>query len=295
MTTIAYHQYCNIPNMSGSYASSPVVGPLTTSKTPLQMHIHNRGVLSGKHPNPPQYYPSDGSSVFSGARQQYRRTLTTQDNFGRGTKMHSSLPSTSFYSAALKRQFNMSQSTKYVAPATSGMYLAAKKSAAVGQSSLKQGLPDNAKLTYKNYNKNDVKTSLKMARSGGCIAPAKKGAIVNLYKPYNPQRATYLSASSQVYYNPPKVVNDLQNIFSINTPSVLMSEKEPEEESFEIPTNHYAKTCYYETYDAAVAALSCASSCDQIEDVLSLVNINTTGDYTTFFEILNQKLEEYSH
>jgi hypothetical protein len=59
------------------------------------------------------------------------------------------------------------------------MYMAAKRSAAVGQSSLKQGLPTNAPLSYKNYDRNDVKTALRMVRSGGCVAPAKKGSIYN--------------------------------------------------------------------------------------------------------------------
>ena len=179
MTTTAYHQYTNIPYMSGGYASAPVIGPLSTNRTPGTTIQNQLGVLNGVHPNPPQYYPSDGASVFAQGRAQYRRTNTTQYNFSRGTQMYSTIKPTTQYSADMQKSYLVSQSTKYVAPACSSLYLSAKKSAAIGQSSLKQGLPSSAPLTYKNYNKNDVKTALRMVRSGGCTAPAKKGSIYN--------------------------------------------------------------------------------------------------------------------
>ena len=184
--------------MSGGYASAPVIGPLSTNRTPNTNYHSQLGVLTGIHPNPPQFYPSDGASTFSQARAQYRRTNTTQNNFGRGTQMYSSIPSTSQYSGDLQRRFNVSQSTKYVAPATSSMYMAAKKSAAVGQSSLKQGLPASAPLSYKSYDRNDVKTALRMARSGGCTAPAKKGSIFN-YNLCNGRICAIGSLVSQTY------------------------------------------------------------------------------------------------
>jgi|UniRef100_A0A6C0B1K6 hypothetical protein len=179
MTTIAYHQYTNIPYMSGGYASAPVIGPLSTNRTPNTTFHSELGVLEGIHPNPPQFYPSDGASTFAQGRAQYRRTRTTQDNFQRGTKTFSFIKPTTQYSADLQKSFLVSQSTKYNAPASSSLYLSAKKSAAIGQSSLKQGLPANAPLSYKCYDRNDVKTSLKFVRSGGCTAPAKKGSIFN--------------------------------------------------------------------------------------------------------------------
>jgi hypothetical protein len=179
MTTIAYHQYTNIPYMSGGYASAPVIGPLSTNRTPNTTFHSELGVLNGRHPNPPQFYPSDGASTFAQGRAQYRRTNTTQDNFQRGTKTFSFIKPTTQYSADLQKSFLVSQSTKYNAPACSSLYLSAKKSAAIGQSSLKQGLPDNALLGYKSYDRNDVKTALKFVRSGGCTAPAKKGSVFN--------------------------------------------------------------------------------------------------------------------
>lgn len=179
MTTIAYHQYTNIPYMSGSYASAPVIGPLSTNRTP-NTTIHSQyGVLNGIHPNPPQFYPSDGGSTFAQGRAQYMRTRTTQNNFGTGTQTYSFLRPTTQYSADLQKKFKVSQSTKYVPPSSSSLYMSAKKSAAIGKSSLKQTLPAETLLTYKNYNRNDTRHAIRMVRGGGCVAPAKKGSIFN--------------------------------------------------------------------------------------------------------------------
>lgn len=43
MTTLAYKQYTNIPY--GGYVSAPVIGPLSTNRTPLIMPRHNYGEL----------------------------------------------------------------------------------------------------------------------------------------------------------------------------------------------------------------------------------------------------------
>jgi len=182
MTTIAYHQYTNIPYMSGSYAGAPVIGPLSTNRTPHTTFQNQLGVLSGIHPNPPQFYPSDGASTFAQGRAQYMRTRTTQNNFGVGLQEPFSFlrpKPMRQYSADLQKSFSVSQSTKYVAPASSSMYMSAKKSAAIGKSSLKQTLPAYTPLTYKNYNRNDTRHAIRLARSGGCVAPAKKGSIFN--------------------------------------------------------------------------------------------------------------------
>jgi len=265
MTTVVYHQYSNIPNMSGSYASAPVSGPLSTSQTPNQLNTHNSGVLTGINPNPPQFYPADGASVFSNARSQYKRTNTTANNFSRGTQMYSSIPSTSYYSADLKRQFNVSQSTKYVAPASSGMYLAAKKSAAVGKSSMKKGLPVTSALSYKNYNKNDSKTALQRARSGGCVSPAKKGSLFNIDSTVN-LSMTPTSVVPLYDYNP--MLNDVRIALSGN--------------------NTFAN------FALAGYALNLTTNLTELETVLSRVDDSTEGDYKEFFDKVNYLVAQFS-
>lgn len=135
---------------------TPVYGPLSTNQYPGSMRPHNLGALPGKHPNPPQYYPSNNSSEFANARHEYARIAVA--------------------ATAMNR---LGQSTKYIAPASSSMLTSARKRTAVGKSSYKQGMPDAALLSYKNYNKNDVKTAIQRARSRGYVAPKKIGAIEN--------------------------------------------------------------------------------------------------------------------
>lgn len=268
MTTVVYHQYCNIPNMSGSYASAPVSGPLSTSKTPNQLNTHNSGVLTGVNPNPPQFYPADGASVFANARSQYKRTNTTANNFSRGTQMYSSIPSTSYYSGDLKRKFNVSQSTKYVAPSSSGMYLAAKKSAAVGKSSMssvKKGVPQPITLSYKNYNKNDSKTALQRARSGGCVAPPKKGSLFNIDSTVN-LSMTPTSVVPLYDYNP--MLNDVRIALSGN--------------------NTFAN------FALAGYALNLTTNLTEVEAVLGRVDDSTDGDYKEFFDKVNYLVAQFS-
>ena len=180
MTTIAYHQYTNIPYSGGSYNSAPISGPMSTSKTPGGIRInHTLGVLQGRHPNPPQFYPSDNSSEFSNSRHQYSRTAQSVKAQTAATLLAKASNPTSRFSLSTQRQFNVSTHANYIPPQASSLYTSTMKSRAVGKSSFKIGLPDNAPMSYKSYDRNDVKTALRSVRSGGCTAPAKKGSIYN--------------------------------------------------------------------------------------------------------------------
>jgi len=133
---------------------TPIYGPLTTNNYPNVLPTHNLGVLFGKHPNPPQFYPSDNSSQFSNARHEYSRTATS-----------------------LKNPYLYKN--KYIAPSSCSLHTSTRKREAVGKSSFKQGLPYTDALSYKSHNSNDVKTALRVTRSGGCVANKKKGSIFN--------------------------------------------------------------------------------------------------------------------
>jgi len=186
MTTIAFYQYCNIPFLGGSYNCSSVQMSRNTHNTPLQMLQHNLGALNGVHPNPPHFQYDSAGGDFASKRSQYVRTNTTQNNFGVGRAIHAprSQPST-HYVAGLQRSFPMCQTTSYVAPACSSMYLAAKKSAAIGKTSFKEGLPPATFYSTKAPNVNDAKTRLQRVRNRGSVAPAKCGSIYNPYRGHN--------------------------------------------------------------------------------------------------------------
>jgi len=153
--------------------------PLGINRTPLAMGKHNYGILAGVHPNPPQFGVADGASEFSNARHQYLRTASYVESSKTGTDLFSRLKPTSVFNAGTQRSYLLSQSTKYIEPTQSSLYISTRKSRAVGKSSYKQGLPSSAPLSYKNYNTNDVKNALRSSRAGGCVAPAKKGSIFN--------------------------------------------------------------------------------------------------------------------
>ena len=59
------------------------------------------------------------------------------------------------------------------------MYVNIVKSNAVGQSGYKVNLPNSAPISTKSYYPSGTRTTIKRVRSGGCVAPKKKGAIQN--------------------------------------------------------------------------------------------------------------------
>jgi len=162
---------------------TPVYGPLTTSNYPTAIPYHSYGVLTGKHPNPPQFYPSNGSSEFSNARREYIRTATKLNNpygvYPKDVNTTDYYPSSSFNYIPVDPVTGKPLYAKYNQPVCSSLYTSARKRNSVGKSSLKTGLPNSAPLSYKNYNTNDVKKALRITRAGGCTAPAKKGSIYN--------------------------------------------------------------------------------------------------------------------
>jgi hypothetical protein len=164
--------------MSGSYASAPVNGPLQ-HKYPGIVKMVDNGVQYGHHINPPKFGVADNSGDVSTGRSVYLRTNTTRHNMQTGTVDYATNKPTTQYSAELQKSFLVSQSKKYIGPKDASQFISAKKSASIGQSGITR---NNSLLSYKSYDNNFVKTQLMRCRSGGCVAPAKKGSIFNTYR-----------------------------------------------------------------------------------------------------------------
>lgn len=191
MATQNYASYYIPPSavQYNNYVSSQTIGPLNSAQTPNVSGVKNLGVLNGVHPNPPQFYPADNASEFAQARFQYANTATSvkQQMIARAKVLATAHPYR-FSSLVTRQQFPVSGHTNYIQPPASSLYTSIKKSQAVGKSSYKQGLPAVAPLSYKSYNTNDVRTSLRRIRGGGCVVPAKcrasrtctNGAICNI-------------------------------------------------------------------------------------------------------------------
>jgi hypothetical protein len=145
---------------TNGYLITPVIGPLS-HQYPSAMPPHSSGNLNGRHPNPPSFYPSDNTGEYANSRYNYYRTIPS-------TK----ITALDFEIMAKKKKMNNNNNS-------SSLKTDYLKKVAIGKTSYKIGLPYEADLTYRSYNKNDVKQALTRTRSGGCVAPKKVGAIEN--------------------------------------------------------------------------------------------------------------------
>ena len=173
--------YTLSPSINQGYVSSQIAGPLSTSQTPGMIRYHSYGSLPGLHPNPPKFGFSDSSSEFSQSRVQYAQCESSvkQQMLAKEKEVVKNKPYR-FFSSSTQRQIPIGPNhMNYFAPLPSSMRTTILKRNAVGKSSYKQGLPNSAFLTYKNYNKNDVVQILAKVRSQGCITPPKCNSIYN--------------------------------------------------------------------------------------------------------------------
>jgi hypothetical protein len=165
------------------YVNAPITGPLSTNQFPNVLPYHSYGILTGQRPTPPQFYPGQtpvNSDMGVIPRQQYLRATSIsalekakQDALG---KQSEPIIKVSYSS---QRQIPVSSHVNYIAPIASSMYIDKLKSIAVGKSAYKVGLPVEAPIATKSYDTSFRRTSLRRARSGGSVAPKKKGSIYN--------------------------------------------------------------------------------------------------------------------
>jgi hypothetical protein len=164
-----------------NYVNSRITGPLSTNQYPGAMPYHSYGTLVGIRPNPPLFYPSQEpvyADQFTNSRHQYFRTA--QSNKALAIQRERAIESSgSMMSYSTKRQYNVSTHMNYIPPTDSSLHIQKLRANAVGKSSYKIGLPDAAPCSTKNYYPSGTRSSLRRARSSGCVAPKKKGAIEN--------------------------------------------------------------------------------------------------------------------
>ena len=186
-----------------SYLSSPTIGPLSTNQYPLAIPYHSYGVLRGIRPTPPQFYPAQEpvyANMNTNSRQQYLRSTShsqTAQQIAEKIVQQNAKPQT-FFNFSTGKHYPVSTHMNYIEPIPSSMQTNIVKSNAVGKSGYKVGLPVDAAYTTKNYYPSGTRSSLRRARSGGCTAPKKKGAIEN-YSLRNGQVCAWGSLPRQNY------------------------------------------------------------------------------------------------
>jgi hypothetical protein len=181
-----------------NYVNAPITGPLSTNQYPSVIPYHNYGILTGIRPTPPQFYPLQEpiyAEMNTNARQMYIRAFSkpSMDNIRKGedkyieqgtlyggqNQINNPSPPTSKHVISSGRHYPVSTHFNYIQPIPSSMYVNIKKSIAVGKSNYKVGLPIETPITTKNYFPSSTRTTIRRVRSGGCVAPKKKGSIYN--------------------------------------------------------------------------------------------------------------------
>lgn len=165
-----------------NYVNSIITGPLSTNQYPNAMPYHSYGTLNGIRPTPPQFFPSQDppyAAENSNARHQYFRTAVSAPALARQKALGKLSSPNTFFSFSTGKHTAVSTHMNYIVPQPSSMYTNTLKSNAVGKTAYKQGLPNIAPTSTKCYYPSGTRSSLQRARSGGCVAPKKKGAIEN--------------------------------------------------------------------------------------------------------------------
>jgi len=173
----------NIGSMSyNNFVNAPITGPLSTSQTPAQIPYHNYGILPGIRPTPPQFYPQQEpvyAEMNTNARHQYLRTSVSKKLLAEQIRLGKTSDPLAYIVNSTQRAVPVSSHMNYIPPIDSSLYVNIKKSNAVGQTAYKVNLPNSVPTGTKSYYPSGTRSTLRRARSGGCVAPKKKGAIEN--------------------------------------------------------------------------------------------------------------------
>jgi hypothetical protein len=114
------------------------------------------------------------------ARYRYLRTAQSVNSLANQRKLAiATANGSTVFNFSTGKHYATSGHLNYIQPIPSSSYIDIKKSNAVGQSAYKVNLPVEAPISTKNYMPSSTRSSLRRARSGGCTAPRKKGAIQN--------------------------------------------------------------------------------------------------------------------
>lgn len=165
-----------------NYVNTPIFGPLSTNQYPCAIPRHNYGVLYGQKPTPPQFFPSQeppNSEQNTNARHHYYRTAISKKSMLEQLQQGKISRPISYYNSVTGKYYSVSSHTNYIPPIDSSLYTNIKKSTSVGQTAYKIGLPNIYPTSTKSYYPSGTRTTIRRARSGGCVAPKKKGAIEN--------------------------------------------------------------------------------------------------------------------
>jgi hypothetical protein len=154
------------------------------SQTVLIKQRGNNGVQSCVAPSPNQQYPTDQTGNVANARASF---VNAQKNFSTNPLYPSTSKiadnnnyTTSMFHSHYQRRVLAGKPIPV--PVSGDQYINMIKYDAIGKSAYKVGLPTNAPYQTKNNDSTIRNIRRQRCRSGGCVAPKKKGAIENPFQ-----------------------------------------------------------------------------------------------------------------
>ena len=181
--TTPYAVSTNIGSVSyNNYVNAPITGPLSTNQYPCAIPYHSYGILAGIRPTPPQFYPMQtpvDAQMNTNARHQYLRTSVSNQRLQQQIALGKASTPLAYVIQSSQRKVPLSSHTTYIPPVPSSLHVNTLKANAVGQTAYKVNLPNAAPTGTKCYYPSGTRSTIRRARSGGCVAPKKKGSIYN--------------------------------------------------------------------------------------------------------------------
>ena len=115
----------------------------------------------------------------SNAKHQYLRATISNQQAQQQIALGKTTSPIAHTIQSSQRRVPTSAHTNYIAPIASSMHLNTLKANAVGKTAYKVNLPNSAPIASKSYYPSGTKSAIRRVRSGGCVAPKKKGSIEN--------------------------------------------------------------------------------------------------------------------
>ena len=180
-TIINNVQVKNLFDLSSNIKETDII-VTSSNNNQLTIPYNGNGILTGVRPTPAQFYPSQtpvDSQMNTNARHTYLRASITNQQQQQQIALGKNTEPLAYSIKSSQRVVPVSAHKNYISPVSSSLHINSLKANAIGQSSYKVNLPNSAPIGSKSYYPSGTRSSIRRARSGGCVAPKKKGSIYN--------------------------------------------------------------------------------------------------------------------
>ena len=160
---------------------------------PIKQNLNN-GETNIKMGMPQKFYGADGTMSFSQGRTIFLNTPTCSSiirGVNNSVRVDSNTPNcskeianknwsrSSIHNVRGNHSTGSIQNGKITQVTTGDQYIQRKKNNAIGRGSTNK---DSQTMSFRSNDNNSRNTALAKCRGGGCVAPAKKGALENNFK-----------------------------------------------------------------------------------------------------------------